>query len=32
MLVLPAILGVQSVLPYFSMTFLFGLALGLWQG
>jgi ABC-type enterochelin transport system permease subunit len=31
-LVLPAILGVQSVLPYFSMTFLFGLALGLWQG
>lgn len=32
LLVLPAILGVTNVLPYFSMTFLFGLALGLWRG
>ena len=32
MMVLPAIMGVQNVLPYFSMTFLFGLALGLWRG
>ena len=30
--VLPAIMGVKNVLPYFSMTFLFGLALGLWRG
>ena len=32
MLVLPAVLGVKNVLPYVSMTFLFGLGLGLWQG